>query len=163
MLTILRTRVMLVLTRMLLRLRTLILLRIQPTIIAIKLITRHGDIARFMQGLGGSANVTSSKRRLAEGTVKYVEVFVFNDVARFRAFGGQPGLSELAAHSASVLNAVTAIYRKPPDGGAQFPYTVQVRRSADGGLGHGGCVGARFRSPLSLFVSIWLVSVYVFV
>ncbi|CAE7737672.1 YPTC6, partial [Symbiodinium pilosum] len=38
-------------------------------------------------------------------------VLAVNDFSRYTAFGGQSGLDALAAHTVSVLNAVTTIYR----------------------------------------------------
>jgi len=83
------------------------------------------DIASFVRGRAKNSSL-SSARRLTGSATKYVETFVVNDYRRYEAFGGQSGLADLAEHSVSVLNAVTAIYRNPPTDGSSFPYTVQI-------------------------------------
>lgn len=79
-----------------------------------------GDVQNFLAPKGAEA------RRLSSGaSTKHVEVVVVNDNSRYNSFGGQMGLPALAAHSASVMNIVSSIYRKAPDSGA-FPYTIQI-------------------------------------
>eukprot|EP00930_Biecheleria_cincta_P096753 TRINITY_DN8854_c0_g2_i1.p1 TRINITY_DN8854_c0_g2~~TRINITY_DN8854_c0_g2_i1.p1 ORF type:complete len:1114 (-),score=144.64 TRINITY_DN8854_c0_g2_i1:210-3050(-) len=77
------------------------------------------DVQRFLAPKSGEA------RRLSGASTKHVEVVVVNDNSRYNSFGGQSGLSALAAHSVSVMNTVTSIYRTAPTSGA-FPYTIQI-------------------------------------
>lgn len=78
-----------------------------------------GDVQSFVAPPGLAA------RRLTGATTKYVEVVVVNDNSRYTAFGGQNGLADLAAHSSSVMNAVTSIYRAAPMN-VTLPYTIQI-------------------------------------
>ncbi|CAJ1408827.1 unnamed protein product [Effrenium voratum] len=81
------------------------------------------DVMRFVTRKAAPSE--PSGRRLAS-TTKYVEVLAVNDFSRFTAFGGQASLSALAAHTVSVLNTVTAIFRASPTDGVSFPHSVQV-------------------------------------
>mmetsp|Transcript_26673 Transcript_26673/g.61365 ORF Transcript_26673/g.61365 Transcript_26673/m.61365 type:complete len:965 (-) Transcript_26673:60-2954(-) len=88
---------------------------------------RHRDIANFMGGQNRAYNTTAEGRHLTSSSLptKYVEVLAINDYARFQAFGGQPGLQELAQHTAEVFLRVNALYHVPIQGGS-FSYNVQV-------------------------------------
>eukprot|EP00930_Biecheleria_cincta_P046300 TRINITY_DN3192_c0_g1_i6.p1 TRINITY_DN3192_c0_g1~~TRINITY_DN3192_c0_g1_i6.p1 ORF type:complete len:1041 (+),score=103.50 TRINITY_DN3192_c0_g1_i6:366-3125(+) len=93
------------------------------------ILNRTNDIGRFARGHTSSSGAVvdgQPGRLLAGAGTKYVETVVVIDHQRFQAFGGQAGLTALAAHSAAVMNLVTTIYRTSPTNGAQFPYTIQV-------------------------------------
>eukprot|EP00927_Polykrikos_kofoidii_P078164 TRINITY_DN7501_c0_g1_i3.p1 TRINITY_DN7501_c0_g1~~TRINITY_DN7501_c0_g1_i3.p1 ORF type:complete len:1080 (-),score=160.16 TRINITY_DN7501_c0_g1_i3:72-3311(-) len=84
------------------------------------------DVARFTRRLFPGNDSSADGRRLNERATKFVEVLAVNDHRRFQAFGGYAALSDLATHTASVLNEVTQIYRSSPTNGASFEYEVQV-------------------------------------